>query len=126
MGRMNENLSLAENWRNVVVIFKSHDKTEWRWISEILKPIIGSIKKLSPTAAADRAVYYWCTSPIVRDNLLKLKDLYNENQSVARIEPWSLESQFDFCKIKARESWLGFEGIPLRLCNKHVFKVIKP
>ena len=61
----------------------------------------------------------------MRDNLLKLKDLYNENQSVARIEPWSLESQFDLCKIKARESWLGFEGIPLRLWNKHVFKVIK-
>ena len=61
----------------------------------------------------------------MRDNLLKLKDLYNDNQSVARIEPWSLENQFDLCKIKARESWLGFEGIPLGLWNKHVFKVIK-
>ena len=50
---MNEDLSLAENWRNVVVIFKSHDKTEWRWISEFLKPIISSIKNLSPIAAAD-------------------------------------------------------------------------
>ena len=37
---------------------------------------------------------------------------------------WSPDSQLNNTKIVCRNSWLGIEGLPFNMWNKHVFKVI--
>ena len=50
-----------------------------------------------------------------RESLLRQKHLCKGNESVAKIEPCTIESHFDNCKIKAKKSWIRIEGFPLSL-----------
>lgn len=73
--------------------------------------------------ATDRAVV-WCKNEAGRISLLTEQTMFYRRNTIARMEPSSIYAHWDHVKIKARNSWIGIEGLPRNLWNIHAFKVI--
>lgn len=73
--------------------------------------------------AADRAVL-WCDNELDRIKTEKLGCCFLPGVREVKLQRWNPQSQLNNSKIVCRNSWLGIEGLPLNMWNKHVFKVI--
>ena len=111
-----------KDWKNVVLVFRFNVLFSWSSIQLGLSKWLNSQRILTPIAS-DRAAL-WCAN---REEKIRLEKvgLYN-SPGVGQVKfvKWTPESQLMNTKIECTNSWIGIEGLPLSLWNKHVFKVI--
>ena len=110
------------NWRVAVLVFRFNISVSWSSIKVGLTKMLNVYHELSPLAA-DRAVL-WCVNEIDRIKMENLGRFFIPDAGEVKFTRWNTKSQLNNSKIVCRNSWLGIEGVPLNLWNKHVFKVI--
>ena len=122
MPRDHQDRIVKRNWRAAVLVFRFTSSVSWCSIKEGLSSLLNAHHELTPLAA-DRAILWFANeNDRIRTKLLGRVIIPGVGE--VKLERWNPESQLKDPKIVCSNSWMGIEGLPLNLWNKHVFKVI--
>ena len=111
-----------KDWKKAVTIFRSNTRMPWREISRKLEILIKWKAEVSQLAT-DRAIF-WCFEEKELNGLLLKPEQLSSNNTYVKMKKWKKEDHWENLQIGVRYSWIGIEGLPLKMWNIHVFKVI--
>ena len=113
---------IKKDWRRAVIVVRFSTLLSWRNIHFRLSKIFKIQHDINPIAA-NKAVI-WSTCDEEKRRLEKMGFFNIPGVGKFRTERWNTENQFIDNKIECRSSWVGIEGLPLNMWNKHFFNQI--
>lgn len=117
-------LKVEKTPENAVVLTRTNIHTSWSWFeNEIFSKHRIRVEAL-PMAA--NMTIFWCKKA-EKDFLLKTQGpfLKEKNyQLLGRISEWTPFSHWEDVEIKAHNSWIGIEGLPLNAWNNKTLREI--
>ena len=113
---------MRKDWKKAITIFRSNTKMPWRIISTKLEAVIKRKVELSQVAT-DRAIL-WCFEMKEFNDLLLRPHQLSSNNTYVKMKKWEKEDHWENLQIGVHHSWIGIKGLPLKMWNIHVFKVI--
>ena len=111
-----------KNWRDEVLVFRFTTFKSWNSIQSGLTKMLNFHRELTPLAA-DRAVL-WCVNEEDKRKMEQLGLCFIPHVGEVKFVRWNPEAQLKNKIFFCSNSWMGIEGLPLNMWNKHVFKVI--